>query len=196
MTGYRHGGGASGNVGAETLTVARATVPGVIRVGNRWRAVGGVDPESIENLKRRGPMVVRGGNQAVTFEDYERLVLEAVPEVARVRCLPPNAVGDAVRVLVVARPDERANIADMDQYALAPSVVERIIAALEPRRVLGVSVMVGTPYFQGVAVNALLTAAPGRPAALVRQRASRRSRPTSTRWWAVATGSGCRSAGS
>ncbi|HEU4841686.1 MAG TPA: putative baseplate assembly protein [Ilumatobacteraceae bacterium] len=171
VTGYRHGGGASGNVGAEALTVARATVPGVVRVGNRRRAIGGVDQETIENLKRRGPMVVRGGNQAVTFEDYERLVLEAVPEVARVRCLPPEAVGDPVRVLVVARPDERANVADIDQYALSESAVARIIAALEPRRVLGVSVQVGTPYFQGVAVNALLTAAPGRPAAMVRERA-------------------------
>ena len=171
VTGYRHGGGAPGNVGADTLTIARTTVPGVASVGNRWRAVGGVDPETIENLKRRGPMVVRSGNQAVTFEDYERLVVEAVPEVARVRCLAPNAAGDAVRVLVVVRPDERVNIADIDQYALPPSVVERIIAALEPRRVLGVSVVVGTPFFQGVGVNALVTAAPGRPAALVRQRA-------------------------
>src|SRR5206468_1247531 len=56
ISGYRHGGGAHGNVGAGTLTVMRTTVPFVDRVSNLVPATGGVDAESVDNAKLRGPM--------------------------------------------------------------------------------------------------------------------------------------------
>jgi hypothetical protein len=42
---------------------------------------------------------------------------------------------------------------------------------LDERRILGTTVEIGTPFYQGVTVAALLHALPGRPAGLVRQRA-------------------------
>jgi hypothetical protein len=39
------------------------------------------------------------------------------------------------------------------------------------RRILGSTIEIGTPYYQGVTVAALIAARPGRPASLVRERA-------------------------
>ncbi len=43
---------------------------------------------------------------------------------------------------------------------------------MDERRVLGTTVEIGTPVFCGVSVAALVVARPGRPAALVRERAT------------------------
>ncbi len=43
-------------------------------------------------------MWLRSGQRAVTAGDYERIALEASPNVARARCVPPASEGDAVQV--------------------------------------------------------------------------------------------------
>ena len=50
-------------------------------------------------------------------------------------------------------------------------------AHLDERRILGTAIEIGTPYYQGVTVAALLAARPGRPAALVRRAGARRAVP-------------------
>ena len=57
VTGYRSGGGAIGNVGAGTLTGLRAAIPYIASVTNLRPATGGVDPETIDNAKLRGPQM-------------------------------------------------------------------------------------------------------------------------------------------
>ncbi len=171
MDRYRHGGGAAGNVGAGTLTVLRTTIAYIDRVANLTAASGGVDAETPANAKRRGPLTLRSGQRAVTVQDFERLTQEASTEVARVRCLAPDRPGQPVRLLIVpgvhGRPDEH----QLDHFALADTLVETVVTHLEPRRLLGTTVDVGTPYYQGISVAALVQALPGRPATLVRQRA-------------------------
>ena len=49
--------------------------------------------------------------------------------------------------------------------------MRRITDHLDAHRIVGTAVEVGTPYYQGVSVAALVHAPAGRPAALVRQRA-------------------------
>jgi predicted phage baseplate assembly protein len=171
VSGYRHGGGAAGNVGAGTLTVLRNTVPFVERVTNLRPAVGGVDAETIEEAKRRGPLTIRSGQRAVTAGDFERLTREATTEVARARCLPATTPGAPVRVLVV--PDVRTppETHKLDDFAISDTLLAQIQEYLDERRVVGTAVEVGTPYYQGVSVAALLRALPGRPPTLVRQRA-------------------------
>ena len=66
ITSYRHGGGAAGNVGADTLTVLRSSVAFVDRVSNLGPASGGVDAETPANAKLRGPLTIRTGQRAVT----------------------------------------------------------------------------------------------------------------------------------
>jgi predicted phage baseplate assembly protein len=171
VTGYRHGGGARGNVGARTLTVMRSTVPFVRGTVNLTPAGGGVDPETIAEARVRGPLTLRTGERAVTVGDYERLTLETSTEVMRARCLPSGRGNGSVRLLVV--PAVRGDAAQhaIDDFAIPAQLLRRISDHLNAHRLVGTSVEVSTPYYQGVSAVALIHAGPGRPAALVRQRA-------------------------
>ena len=166
LTEYRHGGGAAGNVGAQTLSVLRTTIPAIDRVINLAAAFGGVDAESVENAKRRGPLALRRGQQAITADDYERIALESAPSIGRARCLPPAAPGRPIRLLVVPY-HEVALGNDLDAFALTDEIVATLLEAVERRRVLGIEVEIGTPYYQGVSVAALVAARPGRAASAI-----------------------------
>ncbi|GAA1621613.1 putative baseplate assembly protein [Georgenia ruanii] len=169
VTGYRHGGGAAGNVGAGTLTELRSTVPFVTGVENLAPAAGGVDAETVEEAKVRGPLSLRTGERAVTAGDFERITRQTSVEVARARCLPGAGTG-AVRVLVVPQVRTSPATHRIDDFALSGPLRRAITRALDARRPVGVAVELGTPFYQGVSVAALVRALPGRPAALVRQR--------------------------
>ncbi|MGH8981962.1 MAG: putative baseplate assembly protein [Acidimicrobiales bacterium] len=168
---YRRGGGAAGNVGAGTLTLLRTTIAYIDHVTNINPATGGVDAETFANAKIRGPLSLRTGQRAVTARDFERLTLEASSEVARVKCLVPIHAGEAVRLLVVPRLTTRPDERQIDEFALSDSLVGAITEHLEPRRLLGTTVDIATPFYQGISVAALIQSLPGRPVALVRQRA-------------------------
>ncbi|MBT6443536.1 MAG: putative baseplate assembly protein [Acidimicrobiaceae bacterium] len=173
LTSYRTGGGAAGNVGAGTITSLRTSIPYVTSVENLRSATGGVDPETVANARERGPMSMRAGGRAVTVSDFERLTSEADSRVGRVRCLAPREAGDPIRLLVVPAIKEPPETLHLDHFALPDDMIASISGYLDERRILGSSVEVGTPYFQGVTVAALLTARPGRPGAVVRERAMR-----------------------
>ena len=170
VSGYRTGGGAAGNVGPDTLTALRTTIPYVTRVSNRTPAFGGVDAETIDNAKRRGPMALRTGYRAVTAGDYSRLAMEASSEVSRARTLPPLSPGGPVRLLVVPDPGNADGPRALDDLALAPELIDDISGYVDSRRVLGTSVEIATPYYQGITVAALVDAAPGSSTDLVRER--------------------------
>ena len=170
---YRTGGGAAGNVGADTLTSLRTSLPYVARVQNLTSARGGVDAETVENVKRRGPQSLRSGGRAVTVSDFERLTAQADSRVGRVRCLPPVHPGDPVRLLVVPAIKQPAEHLQLDHFALPDDMIQRIADYLDGRRILGSKIEVGTPYYQGVTVAALVSARPGRPPSLVQDRAMR-----------------------
>jgi predicted phage baseplate assembly protein len=168
---YRYGGGGSGNVGARTLTTLRSTLPYIASVVNLRPAIGGVDGESVEEAKVRGPLTLRSGQRAVTASDFERLALESSVEVARARCLPAVTGQGPIRMLVV--PNVRSHPRDhrLDDFAIPAPLMTTVGTHLDAHRVVGTAIEISTPYFQGVSVAALIFAVPGRPAALVRQRA-------------------------
>ena len=170
---YRTGGGAAGNVGSDTLTSLRTALPYISRVQNLAPARGGVDAETVENVKRRGPQSLRAGGRAVTVSDFERLTAQADSRVGRVRCLAPVEPGDPVRLLVVPAIEHPPEMLQLDHFALPDDMITRIGAYLDDRRILGSKVEVGTPYYQGVTVAALVSARPGRPPSLVQDRAMR-----------------------
>jgi predicted phage baseplate assembly protein len=172
VTGYRHGGGRRGNVGNRTLTVMRTSIPFVRGVINLAPATGGVDAETVAEAKVRGPMTLRTGQRAVTAGDYERLTLESSVEVARARCLPAQRGNGSVRLLVVPQVRGDAGRHKLDDFAIAAPLMRCISDHLDEHRVVGTAVEVSTPYYQGVSVAALVHTGPGRPAGLVRQRAS------------------------
>lgn len=171
VTGYRSGGGARGNVGARTLTSVRSAVPFVASVSNPRAAVGGVDPETVEEVKVRGPLALRTGQRAVTADDVEQVALQASIEVARARCLPSYRTGEAaVRVLIVPNVRTPIHTHGIDDFALSAPLFQSVAKAIEGRRPVGVAFEVGTPYYQGVSLALLIRVLPGRPSAAVQQR--------------------------
>ncbi|HEY1832097.1 MAG TPA: putative baseplate assembly protein [Acidimicrobiales bacterium] len=154
---YLSGGGVRGNVSAGSISVLRTTLPFVGRVQNRSMASGGVDGESIEEAKIRGPVMLRTLGRAVTAEDYERLAHEAAPDAARVRAVTNETPTDAsgVRVLVVpAVGDHEAGHLGFEDLIPPVGLLQRIADYLDTRRTLGARVMVEPPAYQGVTVVA------------------------------------------
>ncbi|MFI0941154.1 putative baseplate assembly protein [Streptomyces sp. NPDC021020] len=169
---YRTGGGPAGNVARGAISVLRSSVPYVARVANREAARGGVAGETVDNAKMRAPDALRMQERAVTAEDHEIIARQAAPSAARVRCVPAGAAG-AVRVLVV--PDAVADEGDdrlrFEQLIPSDQVLAAITEALDERRLIGASVAVEPPAYQGVTVVARLTTAPGGDPDAVREAA-------------------------
>jgi predicted phage baseplate assembly protein len=170
---HRYGGGAVGNVGAGSLDSLRSSIAFIDRAVNLYPATGGVDAETIDEVKARAPISLRTGERCVTAEDFERETLDAAPTVARARCLPPAEPGGPVRLLVVPRVDKPSHELLLDDFALGDELVARVARHLEPRRILGTSVEIGTPYYQGVTITVLLSVLAGRPAEVVHKRVLR-----------------------
>lgn len=164
MTGYRTGGGIAGNVRDGAIRVLKTSVPYVKGVQNRRAAAGGAPAETIEDIKIRGPLMIRSRGRAVTAEDFEQLTREAAPDIARVHCLTAEGPGEAgvVRVLIVP------NVSSDPLYGvrrkdLIPSedTRTRIAAYLEERRLAGTRVVVKPPAYQALTVVVRLSAAAG-----------------------------------
>ncbi|MCC2315945.1 putative baseplate assembly protein [Cellulomonas xiejunii] len=172
VTGYRTGGGSRGNVGARTVTSLRTALPSVRSVANLVPATGGVDAETVDEAKVRGPLALRTGQRAVTASDFEQVARQASVEVARARCLPvpPDGPARPVHVLLVpqVRTDPRTHT--IDDFVLSPRLLDVVAAELDLRRTVGVSVGLGAPFYHGVSVAALVRAVPGRPVQAVRER--------------------------
>jgi predicted phage baseplate assembly protein len=154
---YAVGGGASGNVSAGSVGVLRTSIPYVSGVENRHSASGGIDGESLDEARRRGPLTLRSRSRAVTAEDYEVLAREAAPELARVRCVAQ--AGD-VRVLVVpAAPTERG-LVRLEDLLPADDSLARVAARLDETRIIGTRVRVEPPRYRGITVVARIVAGP------------------------------------
>ena len=90
MKAYRHGGGQSGNVEANTLTVLRSAIPEVKSVTNPLRATGGREGGSLDLARQRARHELRTRHRAVTVEDFEYLAMHASIRVGRAKCLGPG----------------------------------------------------------------------------------------------------------
>jgi predicted phage baseplate assembly protein len=160
---YAVGGGREGNVGKGAIRTLKSSIPFVDSVENLVRAQGGVDGETMQEAKSRGPILLRTRSRAVTAEDYEAITMEAAPEVARVRCLPAgegSSEAGSVRILVVpSAPNERHRI-QFENLVPDPDTLERISARLDQVRLVGARVSVEPPLYRGVTVVARLVARP------------------------------------
>lgn len=168
---YRTGGGEVGNVPEGAIASLSKTIPYVDRVENLDAAHGGLDGESVANAKLRGPMSLRTGDRAVTAADYERLAKEASRELARTRCLAPERPGSPLRLLLVPEVPKHLGQLVLRDLAVSDEVVTQVREHLEPRRLLGTTVEVLTPYYQGVTVAAQVFVNDQRDPTLVQERA-------------------------
>ncbi|MBF6606458.1 MAG: putative baseplate assembly protein [Chloroflexi bacterium] len=162
VDGYLTGGGRRGNVARGAVSVLKSSIPFVARVTNRHPAVGGVDGEDIENAKVRGPISLRTRGRAVTTEDYEQIVREAAPEIARVRAVAAGDGADAgsVRVLVVPAAEAEDGRLRFEQLVPPEATLARITARLDECRIIGARVLVEPPAYRGVTVVARIRPRP------------------------------------
>ena len=79
---YRVGNGVSGNIGAEALWHIVSDDSKIVGVRNPMPARGGVEPESIEDVRQRAPSAFRTQQRAVTEADYAE-VAQRDPRVQR-----------------------------------------------------------------------------------------------------------------
>ena len=156
---YLVGGGRRGNVSKGQISVLRSSIPFVQRVDNRRAAAGGVDAESLDNAKKRGPITLRTRDRAVTLEDYEQLARDAAPEIARVRAVTADEGGIRVLVVPSVAPGEFGRI-DFEQLVPDMDALAQIGSYLDARRTIGARVSVEPPRYQGITVVARVRARP------------------------------------
>ncbi len=85
---YKVGGGTVGNLPAGQLHQLEQSIPFVQAVSNPVPAIGGSNRELLTEALQRGPQTIKHRYRAVTAEDFEWLVREAHPGIAKVKCLP------------------------------------------------------------------------------------------------------------
>jgi hypothetical protein len=73
---YRIGGGASGNVGPNTLTYLLTNVVGGLTVNNQDAASGGSNPEATDTIRFNAPFALSALNRAVSLKDYGALSIQ------------------------------------------------------------------------------------------------------------------------
>jgi predicted phage baseplate assembly protein len=167
---YRVGNGTRGEVGAESIShiVVNPLVPEAAwlagakpppAVSNPLPAVGGVEPETIAEVRSRAPQAALAQVRAVTEDDYRRAVL-GVPGVAQAAAsilwtgtwhtayvgVEPVADSDLLRL-----PD--------GSRALAAGIADAVGAVLATWRLAGCDVELGAPGYVGLEIELQVTVA-------------------------------------
>ncbi|GAA3989058.1 putative baseplate assembly protein [Allokutzneria multivorans] len=160
MARYATGGGRRGNVVRGAVQALTSAIPFVAAVENLVAAQGGVDGETVEQAKARGPQTLRSRDRAVTTEDYELIATAAAPELSRVRCIPDTEHEGGLRLLVVPSVPNPLGRLRFEDLVPRQDTVDKLVRRLEEVRVAGVRVVVEPPLYKGVTVVARLLAMP------------------------------------
>jgi predicted phage baseplate assembly protein len=175
---YRHGGGVQGNVGQGTIAVLKSSIPYVSSVMNRYAAVGGADPETLESAKMRGPRHLRIRNRAVTAEDFEVLAQEADSAVARAKCLQPEPGNGlrpgVVKVLLVPQVTIAEARIPPEQLEVSRPLEEAVRGYLDERRLLTTALLIEAPSYVWVSAQVHVQVKPRLDIVLVREEIERR----------------------
>jgi predicted phage baseplate assembly protein len=161
MTGYRYGGGVTGNVAANTINIVKSGMPYIQRVTNRKAASGGLNAEDIEACKMRVPSYLRSLNRAVTGSDFEYLASEAAPgQVGRVHCLqPPMTNRGEIKVLLIPGIPHLEGFIAPESLNLADDLRQRVFEHLDERRLISTHLEVLSPAYQWVETEVRFRAA-------------------------------------
>lgn len=161
---YRRGGGASGNVAADTLKTLKDPIPAVhLDVTNPTAATGGRDAESLENALARGPIELHSLRRAVTARDFELLAVKSSGGISRAHAytkamLWRHARPGTVEVILVPHvpPEVYSQGAVTPQMLAAHETQESrtlIQGALDQRRPLGTTCLTSWCRYKTVQVR-------------------------------------------
>lgn len=180
---YRRGGGPEGNVSANSLTMLRSPIPG-IQVNNPLPATGGRAAESLENALRRGPQELHSLERAVTARDFELVALKSSGAIARATAFTKaslwrHATPGTVEVLLVPNlPEEIRGTGVVTAERLKEQETEdsrlRAQHALDERRPLGTTCLVGWVRYKTARVRARVVVHRGEDEKAVRARVQER----------------------
>ena len=97
----------------ERITGLANPLPAVKKVHQPYSSIGGKALEQAGRFNTRVSQRLRHKNRALTSWDYERMVLEAFPEIYKVKCLPAGMADDprlagTIRLIVI--PDIRGKL--------------------------------------------------------------------------------------
>jgi predicted phage baseplate assembly protein len=161
MSSYRRGGGSTGNVGKNALTVVKSSIPYVASVANRRAASGGADPESLESAMMRAPEVFRTHSRAVTEADFEYLAMQASHHLARAKCIQPRDAGShsepppgVVLILIIPSVAATQGRIPPEQLEVPQEVKQEVHAYLDERRLLTSLLIVSEPEYVWVSSEA------------------------------------------
>lgn len=154
---YRIGGGVIGNLGAGTLTELKTSIPYVAWVTNRQAAIGGTEAESLDAALMRGPQILRSSPRAVTAADFERLAMEAAPDVVRARCMyareNDEAMAGSVRLVLVPQMSTTDERVPLEQLVLSDQVRTTVQDYLDARRMITVRMYLESPAYVAVSTR-------------------------------------------
>ncbi|HEY6347333.1 MAG TPA: putative baseplate assembly protein [Bryobacteraceae bacterium] len=159
---YRIGNGTAGNVGADSLVFLAAVDPHIKSCRNPLPAIGGTDPETNDQIRRRAPQAFLTQERAVTMADYEAIAesnSSVDQAVASLRwtgswytvfiAVEPTTGGNLTPALqqTLRTTEERYRLAGQDLELDSPQYVSLLIS---------LNVCVDPDYFQSDVQQALL----------------------------------------
>ena len=172
---YQYGGGVIGNVSTGAISVMKASIPYVASVRNQEPAIGGLDPQTLDDAKVRAARRLRSHARAVTADDFELHTLQ-VPGVVRACCLPPGAQpGDKTAIkpgmvfMLVLPEIETPDRPQRSQMVLSEELRRAVLDHLNGRCVLGIGVDVHLPQVTWVSITVELLVAEASSQAVVKE---------------------------
>ncbi len=177
---YLSGGGSIGNVGAQTTTQLKTSIPYIANVMNYKPATGGLDEETLDEAKLRALSVLKHTETAVTGDDFERLAHQ-VEGVGRTRCIiADQADGEVsqgtVQLLLIPELPGPEQALSADDLRPAPNLVSAVSDFLDERKVLGTAISYLQPALTWVNIDVHIHVSSGIEPAAAQELATRRLR--------------------
>jgi len=157
---YRVGNGRMGNVGAEAINRIVLPGDGITRIWNPLPAVGGTDPEQLQQVRLYAPQAFRRQERAVTEADYAE-VAQRHPEVQR--AVASRRWTGSWYTIFVAIDRKGGQPVDADFEA-------EMVAHLERYRMAGVDVEIDGPIFVPLDIVLRVCVQPGQFRGQIKQR--------------------------
>lgn len=130
---YKIGGGKRGNIDKWQIQQLESSIPFIDSVYNPIPAGGGADMETLEHALIRGAQLLKHQYRGVTAEDFEWLVREVTPNVAKVKCLAnynPEMKKEVGCITIVVLPEN--GISSMHIFPQVKAEIEKYLFSRVP----------------------------------------------------------------
>ncbi|MBN1569759.1 MAG: putative baseplate assembly protein [Acidobacteria bacterium] len=148
---YRIGNGSGGNVGADTLIHIVSDENAITAVTNPLSATGGMDPESIEQVRQKAPFAFRVQERAVTAEDYAEAARKFPGVQNAVACFRWTGSWHTVFLTI----DRKNGMLIDDLFR------EKMLAHLERYRLAGYDLVLDAPRYVSLEIDMRVCVKPG-----------------------------------